>query len=206
MPITGQIARDNFLLLKKDLIDVGVSTFVQWLDFINNYAYRKIAATDVERLSKTAPYTTSPNVASYTLPLDFRDVSEWDTGVFELDGNGNQTQRRLVVTGPGSQVRGYYIRQGMLVFTPVPVQSESFLMRYVPALAPITTYAGILCIPDEYLNYVLKALDVCYDQWDEDSTAEMGADHRFVNVMDEMILNIKQTPGVYDIPDTSDLF
>ena len=206
MAITGQIARDNFLLLKKDISDVGVSTFVQWLDFINSYAIRLMMGVDAERFTLTQSYTTSPSVASYALPTTFRDMAEWDTGIFELDGNGNQTQRRLVVTGPGSQVRGYYVRQGMLVFTPIPVKTETFLMRYMPVPSPITAYSDTLIIPDEYLNYVLKALDVLYTQWDEDPTAEMNADQRFVNVMSEMVLSLKQTSGVYDLPDYSDLF
>jgi hypothetical protein len=101
-----------------------------------------------------------------------------------------------------------------VVFT--EVDGEDILLRYIPNNTAIdaltdyftvdTTSGGVEIIPDEYLNYVIKALDVFYTQWDETSGAESLADFRFTRVLNEIIDNIRKEPDAHQLNDFSQVF
>ena len=196
----------QFTLLKKDLTDVSFSTFLQWANIINRFAYRIIRGIDPESAIKTTSYSTvaSSSPSTQALPTDFENILEWNTGFFLKDDAGNIENSRLSLTTPSQQAYGYYINGSNVIFT-LP-QTRNYALRYIPKIAPLTAVGDTMIIPDEYLEYVIRALDVQYTRWDEDLISEIGADPRFVNVLNELAENIRKAPDSYDMPDFSGNF
>jgi hypothetical protein len=213
MALTVQNALDAFGRYKRDITDVPNATFIEWCDYVNKFAYRKIAGIDAERFidqSNTFTVTSAPQTSA--LPSDFEYTESFETGFYVVDDNSNDTTRRLAVTGFGSSKMGYYIQGTNVVFTGID-DSKTIRLRYIPVNTQITALAdyftidtlitGAEIIPDEYLNYIVKAVDVFYTQWDEDPNAESLADFRFVNVLDELLDNIRKGPSAFGTPDYS---
>jgi hypothetical protein len=204
--MTVQDAITQFALYKKDVSDVSQADFLSWLNQINRYAWRLILSEDPDRIVATASYSTvgaqAPSVQA--LPADFKDIQPWNTGFFLLDANGNVINQRLILTSPSSQLWGYYLQGSNVVFT--SPQSQSYVLRYIPKVTALTAVSDDLCIPDEYMEYAIKALDVFYSQWDEDYTAEGIADQRFARVMDEFCEDIRKAPMAFDMPDYGSTF
>ncbi len=214
MAIQLSESREQLNIRKRDISDVGQATFLQWANFINRYIYRKLLSTDAERFIGEQAYAVS-NPSTQPLPTDFRDINTLGTGFFFCDQNGRPTERRLVRQRYGASQVGYYINRSEVNFVGIN-DSRTFMLRYSPKLVTFTsndqyftldgTEDGVEIIPEEYMEYVVNALDVQYSMWDEEVGAESVADQRFVRVLDELIDNIKQEPYAYSIPDFSSQF
>jgi hypothetical protein len=206
-----QTIYNRYLRHKKDLSDVSNALFLDWCDQINKYVYRKLVGIDSNRFITSSTYNISTGTTAYVLPTDFKSTKEYGCGMFEVDDNG-QTDRALTPTGFGSSTFGYYINRGNINITPTNFSAtKTYTLRYIPLQTTIsgmgdyftldTTETGQEIIPDEYQDYVIKALDVLYAQWDEDPGSESLSDFRFTRVMDEMLADIKQGPNFYNLPD-----
>lgn len=180
---------------KQDIGDVEAATFIGWCNFINRFFYNYLSKIDPERLISTQDYSVSSNPQSSALPSSFKNLQPFGTGLYKLDSSGNLTDEKLIITGPGSSERGFYITGASIVFT--GISSENFRMRYLPKLTTLTDTDDSLVIPDEYEHYMIQAIDVIYPQWDEDFGMESLADARFVRALSEVASNIKRTPAVY---------
>lgn len=232
-PISLQQAFDGLLNQLKDLSDVPTATFVQWCEFINEFAYRYLLGVDPERFIKELPFQILNNVSVYPVNSDFHDMQTWDTGFFVTDGNGQNTGIRLPLTSPGSGatsnigvgnnygiwsniVTGYYINGNNFVFTPVPKKDFLLIERYCPNITVLSsmsqyftvdgTLTGFPIISYEYLNYCVKALATQYMVWDEEPGAESYADARFVRCLDELCENIRRQPQTMGMLDFSQIY
>lgn len=196
----------NFQLFKKDISDVSQAVFLQWSNMVNRYAYRLIRGIDSQRyiLATTFNIVSTGSPVTMPLPLDFESMAEWDTGFYLTDGNGNITNTRLVLTSPSSQINGYFLNAGNVTFTGDGTQT--IILKYIPNVAALTALVDVLVIPDEYMEYAVKAIDVLYTQWDEDVGAEGISDQRYTRVLDEMAANIRRVPTAYNMPDFSGTF
>jgi hypothetical protein len=207
MAILLSDARTALLNRKRDLSDVSTAVFSQWCDFINKSLYRKLISTDVERFVSTASFTVSSAPQTSSLPADFRDIQPLGTGFFVLDSNGNATPRTLARTGFGSSVPGYYITGSSVVFT--GMDSESITLRYIPTQSTITALTdyftvdtltgGTVIVPEEYMLFLVEALDVLYSRWDDEPGEESFADARFVRALNELVETLRREPDVYAI-------
>lgn len=205
--MTVQQALDQFTLFIQDASDVSQPLFFQFSNEINRYAYRLISNIDPERYMLETPYTTVSNNGApsiQALPVNFRQITQWNTGFFLLDSNGNITNSRLSLTSPGQQMYGYYIQGTNVVFT--NPADATYRLRYNPELAPLLLLTDVYVIPDEYTEYILKALMVMYTQWDQDPSLESVADQRYMRVLDDMAENIRKVPMSFDMPDYSNTF
>lgn len=205
--MTIQESLTQFTLFIQDASDVSQPLFIQWANAINRYAYRLIADLDPDRYVLTTNYTTvsgtgAPSIQA--LPADFKQIQQWNMGFFLQDGNGNITNNRLSLTSPGQQMYGYFIQGTNVVFT--NPGNATYTLRYIPDLAQMTSLADVYVIPDEYTDYILKALMVMYTQWDQDPNLESVADQRYMRVLDEMAANIRKAPMAFDMPDFSSNF
>lgn len=198
--MTAQNIYDALTRLKRDLSDVSQATFLEWVDYLNKFAYRELIATSPERWIGTQSYTVTSTPSSQSLPADFRSIEPWGCGFYYQDTNGNPTNQRLVRTDYGSMTRGYWLDASSVHFTGIN-NTETYVLRYIPELAAITALSDTVIIPDEYKEYAVKAADVLYTQWDEDVGAESFADARFVRALDELIRNIRLSPGTYGMAD-----
>lgn len=212
MSLTVQNALDAFGRYKRDVTDVRNATFIEWCDFVNKFAYRKVVGIDAERFMTTSDFTVTSEPQTSALPSDFEGINSFESGFYIVDDNGDDTAQRLAVTGFGSTKLGYYIQGTNVVFTGIN-DTKTIRLRYIPTPTKITALAdfftvdtltgGAEIIPDEYLNYIVKAVDVFYAQWDEDPAAESLADFRFTNALDEFLGEIRKGPSAFGIPDYS---
>lgn len=196
-------AFSQFTIYKKDTSDVSQAVFLQWCNTLNRVVYRLISDIDPERYILEVPYSTiSSNTPSIqALPIDFKQIQQWGTGFYPLDANGNIIDQKLTLSNPSTWFYGYYLNKGNVIFT--APQTRSYKLRYIPVLTPLLLFSDSFVIPDEYADYVLRALDVLYYQWDEDAISEGISDQRFVRVMSELEDDIRRVPSAYNLPDLS---
>lgn len=209
MAITAQQAYNSYARLKRDISDVPIPTFLEWCDWVNKMVYRYLLGLDAMRFLTSQSYTVTTSPSTQTLPTDFKNLLPFGTGVYFVSSAGDNTSRQLPITGFGSEVTGYYLTGGSIVFT--GAENQTYLMRYVPNITAIdaltdyftldTTSTGKIIIPDEYLQFLTNAIDVLYSQWDEDIPLEQVADQRFARLLDEFARNIERQPAVYGLDD-----
>lgn len=208
-------AREQFLLLKKDLSDVGVALFLQWANFVNRWVYRRLIATDQEKYLSQQIFTIQGNPDTQPLPDDFRDIQENNTGFFQIDNEGKDTEFSLINTGFGRRDEGFYITGDNVVFTGLP-DGRRFTLRYIPKTVDFTTFdqfftqdgteTGKIIVDSEYMDYLLKNLDVFYTIWDEVGGAEAFADARFIRTLDELLTSVRKEPDAYQLDDFTQSF
>ncbi len=217
MAVSLQQAFTQLLALKKDLSDVPQATFIYWCDYINKFLYRALLATDSDRYVKTASIQVLSGQSNYlisSIASDFKNITSFNEGIYYSNNQtGLPLDRKLVITGYGSQVQGYYLDRLNFVFTPQPVQNVLYYLRYNPqiiTLSLINEYfsldglvTGTEIIPDEFIQYVVSALDAQYAVWDEDIGSESYADSRFVRALNELLSYIKRSSPVYGLTDFS---
>ena len=207
--------RTAFERRKRDITDVPTSTFNEWCDFVNRFTYRKLSETDPGRYVKTQTINISSAPQTVALPSDFESIRPLGTGFFFVDDDGTQTERRLARTGFGSERIGYYIQGTNVIITGID-DTQTFTLRYLPLSTKIddstdyftvdTTVSGVETIPDEYLDYLIQAIDVRYTQWDEDPTSESLSDFRFIRALDDLLSHIRKEPSAYGLPDFTIMF
>lgn len=215
MALQLSAVKTNFGLYKKDISDVGNDDFILWSNFLSEVLYDMVKGTDPERFVDTSnTYTVSSDPQTTALPSDFGDIASWDMGFFYIDPNDStDTNRRLTRTGPGDYRVGYYITGNTnVVFTGIN-DSSQYRLRYLPERTKFTdisdyltvdgTITGAPLIPDNKEQYLINALNVLYNQWDEMPGDEILADQRFMRSMDQLILNVRREPDSYGLPDYS---
>lgn len=203
----------------KDIQDVPQSTFVQWCEYINDFAYRYLLGVDPHRWLKTVTFNVTAGTDTYTIPSDFRDMETWDTGFFLVNTQPTPFQTlnlRLPLTGPGVQGLGYYISRGSFIFTPMPVQNVTYTQIYSVKNARLFsidqyftldgTADGYPILEKEYLRYVVNALAVQYMIWDEQPGPEGYWDNRYQRTLDELCENIRRQPQAMGMLDFSQIY
>ncbi len=209
MALQLQTAYTSYARQKRDITDVSSATFVEWCDWINKMVYRYLLGIDPERFITSQTYTVSSSPSTQALPATFESFTQSGCGFYLVDGSGNDTENTLSITGFGSQETGYYFNGGNVVFT--GIQNATYKMRFAPTVASLTGLTsyftldgltgGKVIIPESYLDFVNKAIDVMYTVWDEDTGMEGVSDQRFVRLLNEFANNIKRTPSVYGLSD-----
>jgi hypothetical protein len=198
----------------KDTSDVPAATFLYWIQNMSDTIYRSLVKEDPERFITDYTVTVTAGTNSYALPSDFMHVQSLGCGLYEPDSDGNATDRRFTLTGYGSSTTGYYINNTNLILTPPDYpNSDSLTLRYIPnppTYTATTEYltldklaTGKQIIPDQYMNFAEKALEVLYFQWDEDPNNESLADLRYTNVWNDLLANIRKEPSAFAMPDIS---
>ena len=143
----------------------------------------------------------------------------------EVNGKG-QTDYRLPITGYGSRKLGYYLEGSTIVFTDygnepgntsVPtIVDKEYVMKYLPN-APLFSSADdyitvdgtantAQIVEDQHLEYMVKAMDVLYGQWDNDPMSESLADQRFVRALGGVLDGYNRTPQISVMKNPSRFF
>jgi hypothetical protein len=180
------------------LPDVSDTLFEDWANIINQFVYRELVQIDPERYITTTTITTTPGVSQYALPADFERMGDGQCGLFIEDGNGLPTDRRLKVTSYGSPSTGYYVDSSNIVFTPQPQEAKQYFFRYIPELAEVDINDSFI-IPTQYRSYILQALIVQFESWDNNSGEEVFEDQKFVRVMEELLANFRRDSEIFSI-------
>ena len=212
MALQAQTAYGAFKRFKQDISDVDDDIFLDWCKWLHNFVYRYYLGIESSKFRTTQAYTVSESPSTQALPATFRDMTRFKTGLFVVDQNGVTTEDQLAYTGRGSTSTGCYLDGDNIVFT--GITDGSLLMAFTPNLTQITALTdyftldtlvtGEDVLAEEWLHdFVIKALDLIYSQWDESVGVEGIADARFIRLLDEFARNIRRTPGVYVLDDTS---
>jgi len=214
MSLQLQSAYNSYGRFKRDISDVPTATFVEWCDWMNKFAYRYFLGIDAERFITTQSFSISTSPSTQALPATFKSMQPLGCGLFLVDTTGADTPYSLPITGFGSTSPGYYLNGGNIVFT--GLQNATYTMRFVPKITTLTSLTdyfsvsgaigGTEIFSDEYLQYVVAAIDVLYTQWDEDLGMEGLSDARFARLLEEYGRNINRSPGVYALDDISQAF
>jgi hypothetical protein len=170
---------------KKTLADVDNATFYDWADRVNTFAYRILYANEPERYIETELYNVISGTQEYDIPEKMLTISPLPCGFYIVNTNGDVTVTKLPKTWIGSNQPGYYFNKDKVIFTSYNQPPGQIALKYIPKIAPISSMADEVVIPEEFIWYAVNALDVCYDIWDEDDYAEGLADQRFSNTLME---------------------
>lgn len=186
--------RTEFENLKGDISDVSVRVFISWCNRVMNFVWRKLREQDPDRFFVTQEFSVTSEVQTDSLPTNFSKFDALGCGFYQVN-NGVVSSVQLTKTGKGSQQKGYYFDGGNIVFT--QAQNATYVMRYLPKQPKFTVMedyftldklvTGVIIIDDEFMDYLVQAIDVRYAQWDEDTPSEANADQRFINVLNELL-------------------
>ncbi|GAH08735.1 unnamed protein product, partial [marine sediment metagenome] len=94
--------------------------------------------------------------------------------------------------------------------------NADYVMRYMPSPPTIDemedyitvdgTASTAEIVEDEDLEYMVKAVDVLYEQWDDDPGKESIADFRFVRALGEILDGFNRQPQISTMSNPSDNF
>jgi len=196
--------RDAFETYKYDISDVDSDAFVQWCDFVNRFAYEKIAKIDPETFLETDDYSIDASPKTLAMPTDLWTISSPKLGFYYFDAASVLHDVKLYETGPGSELEGFYNSGTDFIFT--GITNKDYKLKYLPKAPHLTdltdyltsdgTVTGTPIFEDRHLDFLIKVLDVYYEQWDEDPGAESLADFRFVRMLSDMLEKYRKTPHV----------
>jgi hypothetical protein len=190
--------RTYYASQKHDISDVGNDLFLSWCNRIDDFLYRFLQKVDPERFITTQDYVVGTSPQTNALPTTFSNMNTFGTGLYYLNGS-TETNQSLPKTNYGASNKGYYIKGGNIVFT--GMSNETYRMRFVPKRTQYTALTEDLLLDEEYLTYLLNAVDVLYSIWDEDLGMESYADVRFTRALDELASSIKKESYSYGLND-----
>jgi hypothetical protein len=197
--------------------DVGVNEF--------SYAYTSLVAgwnrIKVLKSAFTETGTVAWSSIGYiTLAYAGGDTDTniyWDKlDMVENETNGNdETDDKIGLTGYGSKKEGYYLDGSYIVFTGTDDITDSYyVMRYIPIPPTIDATTDYLTVDgtastaeiveDRHLQYMVDAVDVLYEQWDQNPQVESIADFRFVRALGEILGSYNRTPQISIIRNQSE--
>lgn len=214
--LTVQNIKDAFGLDKTDVTDVPADAFMQWVQFVVRFVFDKVKRVDPARYVKTSTVftiTTSPETES--LPTDFGNMNQTVCGIYEYDTTELVLlDKKLGITGVGREDEGYYLEGASLIFT--GCEDKSFYMKYMPVpptIDDLTDYitvdaslTGTKIVEDYHLEYLVKAVDVLYEQWDRNPSGESLADFRFVRALGGLLDGFTRVPQVSVMSNPSEDF
>lgn len=215
--LTIQNVKDSFDRLKRDTSDVSTTLFIEWTQFCIDYVWRKLLGTDPGRWISTSTVTKTTSVNTTALPATFGGMEHYDCGLFELDSTGTTpTMTKLARTSYGSASTGYYLEGSNIHWTPTPTETKTYSIRFVterPSFTALSDYlttdktlTGTEIIPDDFREYMVRAIDVLYSQWDEDPGAEGMADQRYTRILDDLITELRREPNPFYVQDFSTMY
>jgi hypothetical protein len=113
---------------------------------------------------------------------------------------------KLALTGYQSIDRGFYLNGSDIVFTDDGLQDRDYVMRYMPQPPTLTALANYITVDgtantaeiveSKDLEYLVKAVDVLYEQWDRNPSAESLADFRFTRALGGLLDGFNRTPQI----------
>jgi len=205
--ITVQNIKDSFGRMKRDTSDVDVESglFLEWVQFATRFIYDKAKGVDPLRFVKEKSYDVVTAPDDFTLETDFQDLNQTCCGLYYYNSDDSETtDTKIGITSYGSSETGYYLEGAKIWFT--GIEDETYVMRYIPTPPTIdaltdyissdATVTGKPIIEDRHLEYMVKAIDVLYEQWDNNPGQESIADFRFVRALDDVLASYSRTPQI----------
>jgi hypothetical protein len=207
MAIQVSEALTQFGYYKQDIADVETDVFVSWCQFIERDVYRKLLKLFPNKFVSSQSYSVVDGAQS--LPADFDNIRSLGTGFYLFKDNQLHVSR-LALTSPGSRQKGFYFEGNQVVFTGFQ-NAETYMLRYIPKLVVVQSESdyftidalstGEEIIPEQFMEFLVKALDVKYTQWDAMPGDESFADQRYANLLNEFLENYLPTAQLFPFED-----
>lgn len=209
--------KTNLGYMLRDITDLSDATFTYMAQQCQDYLYRNLVKVDPEKFISEQSYSVTSGTNNYALPSDFMHIQPDGCGLYEKSTGGYEQDLRWLYTQYGDSTQGYYIEGSNIRLTPDPNKStKTLVLRYIPNTTRFTattdyfttdaTASGVEVCPDEFADYLTKAIQVYYYEWDQDAANESIADFRYVRILNDLLDNIKRSPAVYIQPDLSSPF
>jgi len=180
-----------------DLPEVSSQLFLDWLNHINQYTFRKLYRVDASQFRLKWIINVVQNTNSYTLPSWFRDITTTWTWFYKVDNNWNTTSDKLVPTWIWALEEWYYLEWSNVVFTPIPWTDTTYHLYYIPKLAILNDDSQNLVIDKEYQDYLVKALKMTYYDFINDQWNEVFTSSKFEWLLTEYLEYFRKSPKVY---------
>jgi len=191
--------KTKFELIKKDISDVSDDLFVYWCDQINKYIKNQIILADPEEYITTESYIVTSDYQTSALPTDFKNIQTLGTGLYLVDSTtGEDTDSILIPIRHGQNKQGYIISGSNIIFQ--NCEDNTYTLRYIPKPTALTALSDDLVVPDEYMDFMIYAVDVYYNQWDEMAGAESLADFRNGRAMEDLLSQIRKDTSIFLMP------
>ena len=206
MAITVSEARTALEYMKKDISDVDSDTFLKWCNYSNREFYRIMSNCEPERYISSSTVSVVADTVNYALPADFRDMTQLGCGLFLVNDAGEDTSAPLGRKSFGETKTGFYVSGTNIVMTPVPKESKTYKLRYIPTISDLTGDSSEFVIPDEFEESLISLLNVHYTIWDEDSGEEALADARYIRILNNFTINFRKEVDSIYLPDFSTIY
>ena len=82
--------------------------------------------------------------------------------------------------------------------TPVPTTSDSYILRYIPALTKYTVVADDMILDEEYEQMLNSLLESMYEAWKR-SPSTVFADSRVIEDLNALLDSFSPEAHVFDI-------
>lgn len=206
--IQVQDIKDEFERVKRDIDDVDDPLFCSWVRFTTWFIYDYLKGVDASRFVQSQTYTITLPPETEVLPIDFQDLNQTVCGFYKCStGTTTPTTYKLGMTSFGSDDEGYYLEGNNVIFTGAEDStSKSYVMKYMPlppTINQLTDYitldgtaTGQALLQERHMKYMVDAIDVLYEQWDDDAGKESVADFRFVRALGGLLTNYNRAPQV----------
>ncbi len=154
---------------------------------------------------------TSTNIYWDKMDLVGNEVNDFNNN--NRGRNTMLTGSKLGITGYLSNKEGFYLQGPNIIFTNSGLQEQDYVMKYLPVpptldeLADYITVDGtadtMAIVEPKNLEYLVKAVDVLYEQWDANPSGESLADFRFVRELGGILDGFGRTPQISVIKNPS---
>lgn len=145
-------------------------------------------------------------------------ITDSEGGSATVNGNPDyfivKDKKKLGITGFGSSNEGYYLNRSSVVFT--NAKEKSFVFRYAPSVVTLSnieeyftldgTSTGIELIENRHQKYLINAIDVLYEEWDRNASAESVADFKMIRALGEVLSNYSRTPLISEMENPSNYY
>lgn len=192
--------------LNDELPNVDEALFLDWINALNRFTYRHLYKLDSERFLQEETYNVTEWTSQYSNPALIETLAVIWWGVFKTDANGGLTDDPLIRTNPWSSKLWYYTWWTVINFTPTPVKSDTYIMRYVPKIGRLDSDDDVTVIPSEYERYARVALQVTYYDFVRNQNEEVFNDQKLERELDELLDNYRQEHYILELLESNNYY
>lgn len=148
------------------------AVFIDFLELINDVAYRILYRNDPDLLTYSAAVTIVEGTKEYSITTLFGvnnyGYIDTDTAGVYLYDSETLNYEKLLYTSPVSSQDGYYIKSGKVYLTgELDKELYSLVLVYAPIRTTINDLTtDILNVPNDHIHWVASMVKELYDVYD----------------------------------------
>lgn len=171
--------------------DVTDSLFLTWCQQADDLFYPILRRLNAYKYYSKDTITTVVDTANYSLPVDFENISDPKTGIYNTDDNWNITNTVLTETWLWSTDEWYYLEWVEIFITPTPKTIKIYKLVYMPTLIRLADTTSATVVEQQFSEALTNFLKKKFYMWDENPWAASDADQEFANNLNQMQTNTR---------------